>query len=78
MPQCLELGGVTTEMAIEDLNDNLSGLIVSLTATGVETNTILSGIEGDVYKSLRVQKATLLGIEIISDQDNLIDNIDEE
>lgn len=41
MAICLVLGGVTTEMAIKDLNAALTLLITSLLAQGVDTQTIL-------------------------------------
>ncbi len=45
MTDCLTLGGVTTEMAIEDLNTNLTSLITSLLAQGVESNIILEDVK---------------------------------
>jgi len=80
MPICLTLGGVTTEMAIEDNTEALTSLITILTAQGVQTNQILEDLEGHSVDAINVQKATLLGIEIISDSENgsLIQDIDEE
>ena len=45
MAQCLTLGGVTTEMAIEDLNTAITSLISSLVAQGLTTQEILRSIE---------------------------------
>ena len=80
MPICLELGGETTEMAIEDLNTALTSLIVTLTAQGATNEEILSGIESHTTAVLKTQRATLMGIEIIADQEegSLIDNAEEE
>ena len=51
MPQCLELGGVTTEMAIEDIQDSLTTLITSLLAQGVESNIILEDVKQAIEKN---------------------------
>ena len=80
MPQCLTLGGVTTEMAIEDLDTALTALIVTLTAQGATNEEILQEIDSHITSSLKVHRATLMGIEIIADQEegSLIDNVEEE
>ena len=51
MAQCLTLGGVTTEMAIEDLNTALTSLITSLIAQGVEGNIILDDVKKAIEKN---------------------------
>ena len=45
MAICLVLGGVETEMAIEDLNEQFTTLVTALIAQGVETQYILQGVE---------------------------------
>ena len=45
MPQCLELGGVTTEMAIEDLNEQFTTLVTGLLVQGASTQDLLRGVE---------------------------------
>ncbi len=76
MAQCLTLGGVTTEMAIEDLNTALTSLITSLIAQGVEGNIILDDVKKAIEKNelqlellnLRTEEAfdTKLGEEDIT------------
>ena len=51
MAQCLTLGGVTTEMAIEDLNTALTSLITNLLAQGVESNIILDDVKQAIEKN---------------------------
>ena len=45
MPACLTLGGVTVEMAIEDLNDQFTTLVTGLLSQGVTTQDILRDVE---------------------------------
>ena len=45
MPACLELGGVTTEMAIEDLNETLTALVVGLLAQGLTNQEIIQNVK---------------------------------
>jgi len=45
MALCLTLGGITTEMAIEDLTQTIEELVTSLLLQGVSTQDILRGIE---------------------------------
>ena len=45
MPGCLTLGGVTAEMAIEDLNDQFTTLVTGLLSQGVTTQDILRDVE---------------------------------
>ena len=45
MPECLTLGGVTAEMAIEDLNDQFTTLVTGLLSQGVTTQDILRDVE---------------------------------
>ena len=51
MAICLTLGGITTEMAIEDLDTALTSLITSLLAQGVEGNIILDDVKKAVEKN---------------------------
>ena len=51
MAQCVILGGVTTEMAIEDLSTALTTLITSLLAQGVESNIILDDVKQAIEKN---------------------------
>ena len=45
MPECLILGGVTAEMAIEDNSEATTALIEGLVAQGVTTQDILRDVE---------------------------------
>ena len=45
MAVCLVLGGVETEMAIEDLNEQFTTLVTGMLAQGVDTQELLRTIE---------------------------------
>jgi len=51
MAICLELGGVTTEVAIQDLNTALTALITGLLAQGVDTQSIIRTVEDAIQTS---------------------------
>ena len=74
MTQCLTLGGVTTEMAIEDLNTAITSLINSLVAQGLTTQEILRGIE-DVGSHTE-EEMRLLNIRIEEAFDTKLDKKD--
>jgi hypothetical protein len=76
MAQCLTLGGVTAEMAIEDLNTALTTLITSLVAQGVTTQDILRSIEGT--GSHTEEEMRLLNIRIEEAFDTKLDKEDIE
>ena len=80
MPKCLVLGGLTAEMAIEDNSEATTALIATLTVQGTTNEGLLRDINEHTTEATKVHKATLLGIEIISDQDegSLIDNVEED
>jgi hypothetical protein len=68
------------ELGIEDLIKVLEGLITDLMAQGATNEQILKGIESHTEAVLKVQRAALMGIEIIADQEEgtLIEDINEE
>jgi len=51
MPECLTLGGETTEMAIEDNSEATTALIATLTAQGETNELILEDVKQTIIKT---------------------------
>jgi hypothetical protein len=84
---CLTLGGPLTGDRLDDIEEEvadlivvLEGLITDLIAQGATNEEILRNVESHTEAVLKVQRAALMGIEIIADQEEgtLIEDINEE